>query len=88
MLQLVYPDFFRPAEVIGENQESYLEKPSEQNFLAVNSKYPPHDSDRYLTYFDQVFPDYLPNPVPKNIHGMNFFSTILLNLSEFIRTHN
>ena len=65
MLQLVYPDFFRPAEVIGENQESYLEKPSEQNFLAVNSKYPPHDSGRYLTYFDQVFPDYLPNPVPK-----------------------
>ena len=95
MLQLVYPDFFRPAEVIGENQESYLEKPSEQNLLAVNSKYPPHDSgtsavisDRYLTYFDQVFPDYLPNPVPKNIHGMNSFSTILLNLSEFIRTHN
>ncbi|EIW2096634.1 hypothetical protein MBU60_002592 [Enterococcus faecalis] len=25
MLQLVYPDFFRPAEVIGEIQESYLE---------------------------------------------------------------
>ncbi len=56
MLQLVYPDFFRPAEVIGENQESYLEKSSEQNLLAVNSKYPPHDSgtsavisDRYLT---------------------------------------
>lgn len=95
MLQLVYPDFFRPAEVIGENQESYLEKPSEQNLLAVNSKYPPHDSgasavisDRYLTYFDQAFPDYLPNHVPKNIHGMNSFSTILLNLIESIRTHN
>ena len=62
MLQLVYPDFFRPAEVIGEIQESYLEKPSEQNLLAVNSKYPPHDSgtsavisDRYLTYLTKFF---------------------------------
>ncbi len=59
MLQLVYPDFFRPAEVIGENQEKlFRKKPSEQNLLAVNSKYPPHDSgasavisDQYLTYF-------------------------------------
>lgn len=26
MLQLVYPDFFRPAEVIGENQEKLFRK--------------------------------------------------------------
>lgn len=91
MLQLVYPNFFRPAEVIGENQESYLEKPSEQNLLAVNSKYPPHDSgasavisDRYLTYFDQVFPDYLPNPVPKKYTWNEF---LLDNFTKFERVH-
>ena len=50
MLQLVYPDFFRPAEVIGENQESYLENLLNRIF-AVNSKYPPHDSGPIFNLF-------------------------------------
>ncbi|MGC3144851.1 hypothetical protein ACPTG9_14635, partial [Enterococcus faecalis] len=63
----------------------------EQNLLAVNSKYPPHDSgasavfsDRYLTYFDQAFPDYLPNHVPKKYSWNEF---LLDNFTKFDRVH-
>ncbi|WP_426093968.1 hypothetical protein, partial [Escherichia coli] len=41
-------------------------------------------SDRYLTYFDQVFPDYLPNPVPKKYTWNEF---LLDNFTKFERVH-
>lgn len=40
--------------------------------------------DRYLTYFDQVFPDYLPNPVPKKYTWNEF---LLDNFTKFERVH-
>lgn len=60
LLQIEYPKFFRPDEIIGENKKNFLNEVSTSNLSKVSIKFPPYNSrktmiisDEYFTYFDK-----------------------------------